>query len=305
MFLKKRTFSFVKVISTSNSEGLSLKISTLLNIPLARINRRRFADGELYVRVEEQLDEALIIGSTYPDTGIMEILLANDASKNAGAKRQILVVPYFGYARQDAMFQQYEAISAKVLADLFKERFEKIFVVNMHSPEGVAFLGERGEEIRAESVIGQTVKEDGNEVVISPDDGFKDEAKIIGDNAGIESLYLNKERVSDTRVQITVPEDVNLSGKKVALVDDLISTGGTILESSKVLRQRGAGLVNVYCVHGLFVSGTSKYAGFADSISTTDTVEGPFSRMTVSELVASSLAEYLNIKEQHSKSGRK
>lgn len=284
----------MKVISTSNSEGLSVKISGLLDIPLARINRRRFADGELYVRVEEQLDESIIIGSTHPDGGIMEILLAHDAAKNAGAKRQILVIPYFGYSRQDSMFKQYEAVSADVLSDIFKRRFEKVFVVNMHSPEGMAFLGEKGEEIRAEPAIGPVVKEDGNDIVVSPDDGFGDEAKNIGDVAGLESLYLNKERVSDIRVKVSVPEGVDLTGKKVALVDDLISTGGTILESSKVMKEMGVKHVNVYCVHGLFVSGTSKYAGFVDSISTTDTIEGPFSRITVSGLIAKKIREYLH-----------
>jgi ribose-phosphate pyrophosphokinase len=283
----------VKIVSTSNSEGLSSKISSILDVPLARISRRRFADGELYVRLEEPLDEAILVGSTYPDSGIIDILLTADASLNAGVKKPILLIPYFGYARQDAMFQPYEAVSARVLSNLFKEKFEKIFVINMHSPEGMAFLGKKGEEIRAEPVIGKKVKEDGNDLVISPDDGFKEEGENISKVAGLDSIYLNKKRVSDTKVEITIPEGISVRDKVVALTDDMISTGGTILESSKVLKQNGAKAINVYCVHGLFVSGTSKYAGFVDSISTTDTVEGPFSKMTVSEIAASSLRKYI------------
>ncbi|MCL4449841.1 MAG: ribose-phosphate diphosphokinase [Candidatus Thermoplasmatota archaeon] len=283
----------MKIVSTSNSEGLSSKISSILDVPLARISRRRFADGELYVRLEEPLDEAILVGSTYPDSGIIDILLTADASLNAGVKKPILLIPYFGYARQDAMFQPYEAVSARVLSNLFKEKFEKIFVINMHSPEGMAFLGKKGEEIRAEPVIGKKVKEDGNDLVISPDDGFKEEGENISKVAGLDSIYLNKKRVSDTKVEITIPEGISVRDKVVALTDDMISTGGTILESSKVLKQNGAKAINVYCVHGLFVSGTSKYAGFVDSISTTDTVEGPFSKMTVSEIAASSLRKYI------------
>ena len=283
----------MKIVATSNSEGLSSKVSSILGIPLSRINRRRFADGELYVRVEEPLDEAIVVGNTYPDSGIIDILLTSDAARNAGAKKVILVVPYFGYARQDTMFQQYEAVSAKILSELFLERFEKVFVVNMHSPEGMAFLGNKGAEIRAETVIGKQVKEDGNDVVISPDDGFREEGENISKIAGLPSIYLNKKRVSDTKVEITIPEGFSVKDKIVALADDMISTGGTILESSKVLKQNGAKAINVYCVHGLFVSGTSKYAGFVDSISTTDTVEGPFSKMTVSEIVASSIKKYI------------
>ncbi len=283
----------MKIVSTANSEGLSSKISSILGYPLARVNRRRFADGELYVRIEEKLDDSIILGSTYPDGGIMDILLTSDAAVNAGSGNRILVVPYFGYARQDAMFQQYEAISAKVLADILRERFEKVFVVNMHSPEGMAFLGSKGGEIRAEQVIGEAVKGDGNEVVVSPDDGFKEEAENIAKVAGINSIYLDKRRVSDTRVEISVPEGIDLKGKKVALVDDLISTGGTILESSKIMKQKGAREINVYCVHGLFVSGTSKYSGYADTITTTDTIEGPFSKVTVSEMISSSIRGYL------------
>lgn len=285
----------MKIVPLSNSEGLASKVSEKLGIPLERITRRRFADGELYVKLEESIEDAIIIGNTYPDSSIIELILTEDAINNAGGKRKILVVPYYGYARQDAMFQQYEAISARALASIYKSLFEKIFVVNIHSPEGLAFLGEKGKEIRSEVEIGKQIKLDGNDIVISPDDGFSQEAGIIAQVAGISSSALNKKRVSDTKVIIEFPEDLDVNGKRVALVDDLISTGGTILEASKLLKSKGATRVNVYCIHGLFISGTSKYSGYVDKIVTTDTVEGPFSSITVSGLIAQELKEYLKI----------
>ncbi len=285
----------MKIVPLSNSEGLASKVSEKLGIPLERITRRRFADGELYVKLEEPIEDAIIIGNTYPDSSIIELILTEDAINNAGGKRKILVVPYYGYARQDAMFQQYEAISARALASIYKSLFEKIFVVNIHSPEGLAFLGEKGKEIRSEVEIGKQIKLDGNDIVISPDDGFSQEAGIIAQVAGISSSALNKKRVSDTKVIIEFPEDLDVNGKRVALVDDLISTGGTILEASKLLKSKGATRVNVYCIHGLFISGTSKYSGYVDKIVTTDTVEGPFSSITVSGLIAQELKEYLKI----------
>jgi ribose-phosphate pyrophosphokinase len=285
----------VKIVPLSNSEGLASKVSEKLGIPLERITRRRFADGELYVKLEEPIEDAIIIGNTYPDSSIIELILTEDAINNAGGKRKILVVPYYGYARQDAMFQQYEAISARALASIYKSLFEKIFVVNIHSPEGLAFLGEKGKEIRSEVEIGKQIKLDGNDIVISPDDGFSQEAGIIAQVAGISSSALNKKRVSDTKVIIEFPEDLDVNGKRVALVDDLISTGGTILEASKLLKSKGATRVNVYCIHGLFISGTSKYSGYVDKIVTTDTVEGPFSSITVSGLIAQELKEYLKM----------
>ena len=285
----------MKIVPLSNSEGLASKVSEKLGIPLERITRRRFADGELYVKLEEPIEDAIIIGNTYPDSSIIELILTEDAINNAGGKRKILVVPYYGYARQDAMFQQYEAISARALASIYKSLFEKIFVVNIHSPEGLAFLGEKGKEIRSEVEIGKQIKLDGNDVVISPDDGFSQEAGIIAQVAGISSSALNKKRVSDTKVIIEFPEDLDVNGKRVALVDDLISTGGTILEASKLLKSKGATRVNVYCIHGLFISGTSKYSGYVDKIVTTDTVEGPFSSITVSGLISQELKEYLKM----------
>jgi len=285
----------VKIVPLSNSEGLASKVSEKLGIPLERITRRRFADGELYVKLEEPIEDAIIIGNTYPDSSIIELILTEDAINNAGGKRKILVVPYYGYARQDAMFQQYEAISARALASIYKSLFEKIFVVNIHSPEGLAFLGEKGKEIRSEVEIGKQIKLDGNDIVISPDDGFSQEAGIIAQVAGISSSALNKKRVSDTKVIIEFPEDLDVNGKRVALVDDLISTGGTILEASKLLKSKGATRVNVYCIHGLFISGTSKYSGYVDKIVTTDTVEGPFSSITVSGLISQELKEYLKM----------
>jgi ribose-phosphate pyrophosphokinase len=283
----------VRIVPTSYTEGLTSKLSSAIQIPMARVTRRRFADGELYVKMEEQFSEAILVGNTYPDQSIIDILLTHDAIKNAGAKRQILVVPYFGYARQDSMFQPYEAISAKVISELLYSRFEKIFVVNMHSPEGLVFLKDKGAEIRAESILGEQVKKDENDLVVSPDGGFMEEAKNVGRVSGLETIALMKTRISDTKVKIEVPDDFQIKGKKVALVDDLISTGGTVLEASKILKEKGASKINVYCVHGLFVGGTSKYTGFVDEIITTDTIEGPFSKMSVSNLVSSKLREYL------------
>lgn len=284
----------MKIVPLSNSEGLASKVSVLMDLPLARITRKRFADGELYVKLEEKIDDAIIIGNTYPDSGIIELLLTEDAIINAGGIRKILVIPYYGYARQDTMFQPYEAISARALAEIYKSLFEKIFVINIHSPEGLAYLGSKGKELRAETEIGLKVKEDRNDIVISPDDGFSEEAGIIGKVAGIPFASLNKKRISDTKVSIEMPDDLMVEGKNVALVDDLISTGGTILEASKLLKSKGASKVNVYCIHGLFISGTSKYSGYVDKIITTDTVEGPFSSITVSNLIAGSLRKYLN-----------
>ncbi len=283
----------MKIVPLSNSEGLASKVSKLLNIPTQRITRKRFADGELYVKLEENIDDAIIIGNTYPDSSIVELILTEDAINNAGGNRKILVVPYYGYARQDIMFQPYEAISARALANIYKSLFEKIFVVNIHSPEGLAHLGDKGKELRSEEEIGKKIMEDDNNIVISPDDGFIEEARIIGKVAGIPSAALNKKRISDIKVNIEIPEDLDVNGKKVALVDDLISTGGTILEASKLLKSKGASRVNVYCIHGLFISGTSKYSGFVDKIVTTDTIEGPFSNITVSNIIANELKNYI------------
>lgn len=283
----------MKIVPLSNSEGLASKVSNLMNIPMQRITRKRFADGELYVKLEETIDDAIIIGNTYPDTSIVELILTEDAINNAGGNRKILVIPYYGYARQDTMFQPYEAVSARALANIYKSLFEKIFVVNIHSPEGLAHLGDKGKELRSEEEIGKKIREDDNDIVISPDDGFIEEARIIGKVARIPSASLNKKRISDIKVNIEVPDDLDVSGKKVALVDDLISTGGTILEASKLLKSKGASRVNVYCIHGLFISGTSKYSGYVDKIVTTDTIEGPFSNITVSNIIANELKNYI------------
>lgn len=283
----------MKIVPLSNAEGLSSKVSRIMGIPLERITRKRFADGELYLKLEEPIDDAIIIGNTYPDTSIIELILTEDAIVNAGGQRKILVIPYYGYARQDIMFQEYEAVSAKALARIYRSLFEMVFVVNIHSPEGLSYLGERGREIRSERELGKQIKNDKNDIVISPDDGFQEEASIIGKSAGLPWASLNKKRLSDTKVAIEFPDDLNVSGKKVALVDDLISTGGTILEASKLLKSKGASTVNVYCIHGLFISGTSKYSGYVDKIVTTDTIEGPFSSITVSNLIADELSNYL------------
>jgi len=130
------------IIGGTASKTVAEELSKLLHVPLAEITSKRFPDDELYVRISDDLsgEEVIIVQTTYPDPNIIELFLLQDAVKEADAKEITAVIPYFGYARQDAKFEDGEPISARAIANLISVYADKVITVDPHKEHILDFF---------------------------------------------------------------------------------------------------------------------------------------------------------------------
>jgi ribose-phosphate pyrophosphokinase len=282
---------FMKIVSGSSSLMLSTRLSQVTGFQMVHREIKRFPDGECYVRIHENLDnqEVILIQNTHPDWNIIEYLLLVDAIRQYNVKRLITVVPYFGYGRQDKRFNEGEPISAKIMAEHLSENVDKIITINLHNSEIIKWFRTEAIEIKAEIELAKYFEKFKPDIIISPDKGSIERAKFISGILGIPFHSFQKRRIDSERVEIETG-DIDVKNKTVAIVDDVISTGGTIATAAALLKSKGASKVIVGCVHGLFVGNAlQKMQMNVDILFSTDTVENEKSLVTVSHLIS----EYL------------
>lgn len=282
---------FMKIVSGSSSLMLSTRLSQVTGFQMVHREIKRFPDGECYVRIHENLDnqEVILIQNTHPDWNIIEYLLLVDAIRQYNVKRLITVVPYFGYGRQDKRFNEGEPISAKIMAEHLSENVDKIITINLHNSEIIKWFKTEAIEIKAEIELAKYFEKFKPDLIISPDKGSIERAKFISGILGIPFHSFQKRRIDSERVEIETG-DIDVKNKTVAIVDDVISTGGTIATAAALLKSKGASKVIVGCVHGLFVGNAlQKMQMNVDILFSTDTVENEKSLVTVSHLIS----EYL------------
>ncbi len=276
----------MKVVAGVSSPLLAKRIAEKLGCELAKTTYKVFPDGELYVRVE-RVDEAIVVQSINSNEDLVQLMLIFDALGNAEI---IAVIPYMGYARQDREFNEGEAVSVRAIARLIESYADKVFTVNIHSEKAKSYF-KRLVEIDAMPLIGEYYK--GRDVVmISPDLGSLKRVETASKYAGCEFDYLEKVRISAEKVEIK-PKSLNVRNRNVVIVDDIISTGGTIVEATKVLKSLGAKSIECACVHAvlagdalnkLFNAGVSRVVA-------TDTVEKSVSVVSVAEIIANAISE--------------
>lgn len=277
------------VVGGSASQSLSKELARSLKAKLARVEIKRFPDDECYVRIDDDLsdEDVFIVQTTWPDRNIIELLLLQDAVKEFDVSSLTTVVPYFGYARQDKQFKPGEPISARAIARMIQMNTDEFITVDVHAPTVIDWF----ENIPARNVasypqIGKHLKGKGIELILSPDEGRADNAKRVADVVNCESDYLVKERIDGETVRMT-PKKLDTKGKKVAIVDDIISTGGTIIKAAEQLRKQGASKIHAVCTHGVFAGNAiTKLEAVCDDVCTTDTIENPKACITVAPEIA-------------------
>ncbi|MEL9998612.1 MAG: ribose-phosphate diphosphokinase [Thermoplasmata archaeon] len=281
----------MKIVSGSSSLMLSTRISEITGFPMVHREIKRFPDGECYVRIHENLDneEVILIQNTHPDTNIVEYLLLVDAIRQFKIKKLTAIIPYFGYGRQDKRFNEGEPISAKIMAEHLSENVDKILTVNLHNSEIIKWFKADSMEIKAEVEIAKYFEKFNPDIIISPDKGSLERAKFISNMLGKPYHAFQKKRIDSERVQIDTGE-IDVKNKVVAMVDDVISTGGTIATAASILKNMGASKVIVGCVHGLFVGNAlQKMQMYVDILFSTDTVENEKSVVTVAHLIKNAI----------------
>ncbi|MBI4449368.1 ribose-phosphate pyrophosphokinase [Candidatus Woesearchaeota archaeon] len=224
--------------------------ATHLTRTRAPVDIHSLADGELYLRLLRMpRQQATVIASFPPPAeNLVESILLLDALKQAGAKPQ-LVIPYFGYARQDRVCLPGEPVSARAIAEILTRYTNDITIIDCHSRLMKDYLRFRNVIPVRELAVGARKPD----IIIGPDLGATEHARLYGRYFGVPSFVLRKERPRQNTARVIggVPE---VSGKNVLIVDDIIDTAGTVIAAAKALDEKGADRVDVLATHGLFSS---------------------------------------------------
>jgi ribose-phosphate pyrophosphokinase len=280
------------ILGGPSAQSIAVNLAKLLRQPLMHTTYKRFPDDEFYVRLLDDLtdQDVLIVQTAYPDQKLVELLLIQDAVHDAGARKITVILPYFGYSRQDKKFEEGEAISARAIAQHISMDADCVITVDPHKEHILRFFTVPAYSCSAVSTIAQYLKEKHIDFILAPDEGAKQRAKEAATFINCEYDYLEKTRIDGSTVKIT-PKKLDAHGKHVAIIDDIISTGGTMAQSIKELKKQGAKSVSVACTHGLFIGGAKQklLAAECDDIISTDTIETEFSKISAADCIAETL----------------
>ncbi|NHV11724.1 MAG: ribose-phosphate diphosphokinase [Candidatus Verstraetearchaeota archaeon] len=287
----------MKLMIGPSSQGLGRRLSTLLSLDVVNFEWKIFPDGESYFRLLSKVDDSVVLvhSLTPPqDKRVVELFFLLKLLRDYMAKDIILVIPYLAYMRQDKRFLDGEMVSVEVLADLLKTYdIDRYVFVDVHSGEVLKFFGNRAMEVSAFPLIGDFLSKYPlvNPIVIAPDAKAFKYAETVAKIIGAESDYVVKRRDRSSGAVESELKEFNVGGRDVILVDDIISTGGTMINAIKILKEHGANRVFACCTHGLFIGNAvinMFNAGVYDVIST-DTIESYYSRVSVAPVIASAI----------------
>jgi ribose-phosphate pyrophosphokinase len=276
------------IVSGSASQLLSKTLAEKLGVSMANVEVQRFPDTECYVRIHDDLagEDVIVVQTSFPDDKVIELFLLQEAARTYDVKSLVTVVPYFGYARQDKQFNLGEPVSAKTLVKHLQLDTDSLITVDIHEGKIMDWFDIPAENVSGMPQIGEYLKDMGAEIIIAPDKGAVELAKMAAGVVGCDSDYIEKTRIDGENVEMKA-KNLDVSGKKVAIVDDIIATGGTIIKATEQLKSQGAVEVYAACTHGLFTKNAiSRLKEVCDSVISTDTIENETSVLSVAEEIA-------------------
>lgn len=284
----------LRLFSGSANVPLSQEVARYLGMDLGPMIRKRFADGELYIQIQESIrgcDVYLIQPCCQPvNDHLMELLIMVDACRRASARQITAVIPYYGYARADRKTAGRESITAKLVANLITEAgANRILAMDLHSAQIQGYF-----DIPFDHVYGSPVlldylasKQLSDIVVVSPDVGGVARARAFGKKLGDAPLAIIDKRRHAHNVAEVMNVVGDVAGKTAVLVDDMIDTGGTISEGARLLRAEGARQVYACATHAVFSPPATERlsSGLFEEVIVTNTIPVPqsyrFSQLTV------------------------
>ena len=256
----------VKIFSGRANKPLAQEICNYLNLPLGKINIKPFSDGELYVQIEESVRgcDVFLIQPTSPpvNENVMELFIILDALKRASAEKITVVMPYYGYGRQDRKAAGREQITAKLIADLLSPAgAHRILALDLHATQIMGFFDILVDHLFATPVLVEyidTLKLK-DIVVVSPDVGGVTRARAFAKKLNDAPIaILDKRRPTEKHNTVEVINIIGeIKGKTCVIVDDMIDTAGTITQGASLLAKEGAKEVIACSTHGV-LSGQAK-----------------------------------------------
>jgi len=248
----------MKVLSGTSNIKLSRDIANKLKLKLVNTNIRRFNDGEIYVEINENIRGNTIFvvqsSSNPANDNLMELLICIDALRRSSAKNITAVIPYFGYARQDRKVVPRTAISAKLVSNLITNAgANRILTFDLHAGQIQGFFDIPVDNLFATPIFVRHIKKNikkNNLVCVSPDVGGVERARSLGRRINASIAIVDKRRPAQGKSEV-----MNIVGyvknKTCIIVDDIIDSGGTIVNAAKALKEKGAKDVYVYITHAV------------------------------------------------------
>jgi len=252
----------MKLVAGNSNRPLAEAIAAYLEIPLAKCMVRRFADQEIFVEIQENVrgEDLFVIQSTsYPaNDNLMELLIIIDAARRASARRITAVLPYFGYARQDRKPSARTPISAKLVANLITEAgADRVLTLDLHAGQIQGFFDIPTDNLFAVPVMVRDIKthhDVRNVMVVSPDVGGVVRARALAKriDAPLAIVDKRRERPGESEVMNIIGD---AAGYRCILYDDIIDSGGTLVNAAEALMDAGAASVLAYITHGVLSGG--------------------------------------------------
>jgi len=267
---------------------LGRSLSEHMNVPLVETEIKRFPDGECYVRILTDLtdQEVVIVQSTYPDDNIIELFALQEAMNEFSIKRSTTVIPYYGYARQDKIFQQGETIVARNLARHIEIFTDDVILMDIHASTIQDHFTKPCASLSCMEQIGEYLRDYSPDAILAPDKGAKERAWNVSIALGCGYDHLEKTRLDGETVEIK-PKNMDVKDKFVVIVDDIIATGGTIIKATEQLKSQGATKVWAACAHGLYNNNAlPRLMDNVDNVISADTLESETSKVSCAPAIA-------------------
>jgi ribose-phosphate pyrophosphokinase len=297
----------MKLVTGNSNRALAQSIASYLELPLTDCTVKRFADKEVYVEIHENVrgEDVFILQSTsFPaNDNLMELLILTDALRRSSARRITAVLPYFGYARQDRRATGRTPISAKLVANLITEAgVNRVITLDLHAAQIQGFFDIPTDNLYAAPIITRDILDNyklDNTMIISPDVGGVARARAVAQRLGTDLAIVDKRRP-----RAGVSEVMNIigdvEGQACILIDDIVDSGGTLVNAAEALLKAGAREVSAYITHGVLSEGASeriassklKELVVTDSIEETDAqrAAGNIRRMSIAPLIGEAVA---------------
>ncbi|MCI5867337.1 MAG: ribose-phosphate diphosphokinase [Methanosphaera sp.] len=287
------------IIGGSASQSLAAEVAKQLDEKLCTVEIKKFPDGEKYFRIKDEIPEdekVVIIQSTgYPqDENMMELFFILDTLSDMNIEDITVVSPYLGYSRQERRFKEVECISAKATAKLIQSMGVKHLIsINLHEESICDLYDIPVDNLSAMPSIAEYIRnnhDDKKPVILAPDKGAENFAKEIAEILDTDYDYLEKVRLSPEVVK-TKTKSISVENRSVIIVDDIISTGGTIVNAIDILKKQGAKKVDVVCVHPVLVGDAilKISAAGASSVKATNTLISEVASISVGKTIADHL----------------
>ena len=290
--------SAVRIAALPESSEAARRLAVRLGVPIDLIELHRFPDGELRVRVGDVAPTMLIYASLdRPNDKLIALLFACEALRRGGAKRIVLIAPYLCYMRQDTAFRPGEAISQRVIGQLLGRAVDRVITVDAHlhrTPEiSAVFADIEAENLSAAPAMAAALSGSlaADTIVVGPDAESLPWVSNLASRLGCECAVATKTRRDDRTVEVGFADPTQFVLRPVLLVDDIVSSGGTLIACAKALRAAGATYIDAVITHALFPLGMLQAFSSAGirTMRSTDSVAHPTNAIALDALFAEAL----------------